>query len=124
MFRIFFFENPVVFVQISNGFSFRQNGSYLFGFQKVGLPDFRSHLRSRPVQISDPHCTGFVQYSDPLYSSNVSHIALGFIHKLRNKILGNFCSLPSPFVIPLCPSVTLFIVNVSEIKVFKTKLNR
>ena len=56
------------FVQILNGFW--QNGSYLSGFQIVGLLDFRSHSKSRPFatqplldhsksrlgQISDPHC--------------------------------------------------------------------
>ena len=53
---------------------FWQNGSYLSTFQTVGLPDFRSHLKSGPfatlplfdhsksrqVRISDPHCDGRV----------------------------------------------------------------
>ena len=61
-------QNPDIFVWISNGFW--QNGSNLSGFQMVGLPDFRSHSKSRPfatqplfdhsksrlVQISDLHC--------------------------------------------------------------------
>ena len=61
-------RNADIFVRISKGFW--QNGSHLFGFQIVVLPDFRSHLKcrrfatqplfdhskSRLVQISDPHC--------------------------------------------------------------------
>ena len=39
-------QNPDVFVQISN--VFWQNGSHLSGFQMIGLPEFRSHWKSRP----------------------------------------------------------------------------
>ena len=60
--------NLDIFVPILN--VFLKNGSYLSIFQMVGLPDFRSHLKSEPcatqppfdhlkfrlVQISDPHC--------------------------------------------------------------------
>ena len=49
-----------IFVRISNGF--QQNGGPLSGFQMVGLLDFRSHSKSRPLLdhskfgwISDPH---------------------------------------------------------------------
>ena len=34
-------------IRISNGFW--QNGSHLSGFQMVGLPDFRSNSKSRPI---------------------------------------------------------------------------
>ena len=37
--------NLDIFVWISNGFW--QNGGHLSGFQMVGLPNFRSHLKSR-----------------------------------------------------------------------------
>ena len=61
--------NPDFFVWISN--SVWQNGGHLSGFQMVGLPDFRSHSKSRPFatqpllnhlksrlgRISDSHCT-------------------------------------------------------------------
>ena len=71
------FQNPDVFVWISNGVW--QNGGHLFGFQMFGLPDFRSysksrqfstqplfdHSKSRLVRISDPHYTGLVWYSNP-----------------------------------------------------------
>ena len=33
-----------------------QNGCHLSQFQMVGLPDFRSHSKSRLVLISDSHC--------------------------------------------------------------------
>ena len=60
-----------IFVQISNGLW--QNGGHVSGFQIMGLPDFRSLLKSRPLstqllldhlksrlgQISDPHCIWF-----------------------------------------------------------------
>ena len=61
--------NLDIFVWISNGFW--QNGGHLSGFQMVGLPNFRSHLKSGPfatqpffnhsesklVWISDSHCS-------------------------------------------------------------------
>ena len=60
-----------IFVQISNGLW--QNGGHVSGFQIMGLLDFRSLLKSRPLstqllldhlksrlgQISDPHCIWF-----------------------------------------------------------------
>ena len=66
-----------VFDRFSNGFW--QNGGHLSGFQIVGLPDFRSHLKSRPFatqpvldhsksrlgRISDPHCSP--DFRSPLY---------------------------------------------------------
>ena len=71
------FQNPDVFVWISNGVW--QNGGHLFGFQMFGLPDFRSYSKSRPystqplfdhsksrlLRILDPHYTGLVWYSNP-----------------------------------------------------------
>ena len=61
-------QNLDTFIQILNGCW--KNGSHLSTFQMIGLPDFRSHwksgpfetqplinqLKSRLVQISDPHC--------------------------------------------------------------------
>ena len=40
------FENPDIFVPISNGFW--QNGGHFSRFQMVGIPDFRFHSESRP----------------------------------------------------------------------------
>ena len=40
-------QNPDVFIRILNGFW--QNGTHLL-FQIVGLPDFRSHSKSRPFE--------------------------------------------------------------------------
>ena len=37
---------------------FQQNGGHLPRYQMVGLPDFRSHSKSRLGLISDPHCIG------------------------------------------------------------------
>ena len=62
-------QNPYVFVRFSIGFC--QNGGHLSGFQMIGLPIsdpiqnldlfqpelFFGHSKSRPVRISDPHCT-------------------------------------------------------------------
>ena len=39
-------QNPDIFVRIWNGFW--QNGGHLSSFQRVGLPDFRSHSKSGP----------------------------------------------------------------------------
>ena len=47
-------HNPDILVWISNVFT--QNSGHLSGFQMAGLPDFRSHSKSRLVWISDPHC--------------------------------------------------------------------
>ena len=64
---------PFKLQTFSSGFQFFwQNRTDMSGFQMVGLPDFRSHLKSRPfvaqplfdhsksrlVWISDSHCTG------------------------------------------------------------------
>ena len=40
-------RNTNIFVRISNVFFFLQKGTHLSGFQMVGLPDFRSHWKSR-----------------------------------------------------------------------------
>ena len=62
------FKSPDVLVRISNGFW--QNGCYFSGFQMIGLPDFRSHSKTRPFttqplldhskfrlgRMSDPYC--------------------------------------------------------------------
>ena len=72
------FKIRTFFVWISN--SFWQNGSHLFKFQMVGLPDIRSHSKYRPftthplcdhsksrlVQILDPHC----------FTSSIKHILI------------------------------------------------
>ena len=47
-------QNPEFFCP-----DFKLNGGHLSRFQMVGLPDFRSHLKSRLARFSNPHSTLF-----------------------------------------------------------------
>ena len=94
--------------RISNGLVFKWSGfsyqpfeirKFLSGFQMVGLPDFRSHLKSRPFatqpvldhsksrlgQISDPHCI-YYHLMAPLKGNSPNHTDLKNSMELRTYI--------------------------------------